>query len=156
MLGGIKIGVYIIAEAGVNHNGDIQVAKKLIDLAAMCGADAVKFQTFKAAECTTSYAPKATYQMENMPVEESQLDMITKLELTDTEFGILQAYCKEKHIMFLSTPFGEVSLKLLVQLDLPIIKVSSTDITNLPFLKKVGETGKEIILSTGMATYGVG
>lgn len=145
------MGVYIIAEAGVNHNGKIELAKKLVDMAAECGADAIKFQTFKAEESTGSYAKKATYQMENMPVEESQLEMIRKLELPFEAFREIRDYCKEKQIDFISTPDGIESLKALVDLGVPLIKIGSTEVTNLEFLKAIGDTGLEIILSTGMS-----
>ena len=145
------MGVYIIAEAGVNHNGSLELAKKLVDMAAECGANAIKFQTFKAEESTGSYAKKATYQMENMPIEESQLEMIRKLELPFDAFKELKAYCKTKNIDFLSTPDGEESLNFLVDLGVSVIKIGSTEVTNLEFLRKIGETGLEIILSTGMS-----
>ena len=145
------MSVYIIAEAGVNHNGSLELAKKLVDMAAECGVDAIKFQTFKAEESTGSYANKAAYQMENMPVEESQLEMIKKLELPFEAFKEIKAYCVQKNIDFISTPDGEESLNVLVDLDVPVIKIGSTEVTNLEFLKKIGNTGREIILSTGMS-----
>ncbi len=148
------MSVYIIAEAGVNHNGDIELAKQLIDMAKEAGADAVKFQTFKAEESTSIQAEKAAYQKENDPTEESQLDMIRKLELPFEDFAILQKYCEQKEIDFISTPDGTESLSCLMELDVPIIKIGSTEVTNYPFLKIIGETGKPIILSTGMSTLG--
>ena len=148
------MGVLIIAEAGVNHNGDFKLAKKLIDMACDCGADAIKFQTFKAEESTGSFADKAEYQKENMPMEESQLEMIKKLELPFEDFRSLQEYCNEKGIIFISTPDGIESLNFLVDLDVPFIKIGSTEVSNLEFLKSIGNTGKEIILSTGMSTLG--
>lgn len=148
------MSVLIIAEAGVNHNGDFNLAKKLVDMAAECGADAIKFQTFKAEESTGSFAEKAQYQKENMPVNESQLDMIRKLELPFEDFRALQAYCAEKGITFISTPDGLESLNFLVELDVPFIKIGSTEVSNVEFLKAIGRTGKEIILSTGMSTLG--
>ncbi|MEG1254892.1 N-acetylneuraminate synthase [Clostridium sp.] len=148
------MAVFIIAEAGVNHNGSIEIAKKLVDMAAECGADAIKFQTFKAEECVGAYADKAEYQMENMPVEESQLEMVRKLELPFEEFRILQSYCKGKGILFISTPDGTESLNFLVSLDVPLIKIGSTEVSNVEYLKEIGNTGKEIILSTGMSTLG--
>lgn len=148
------MSVLIIAEAGVNHNGDFGLAKKLVDMAAECGADAIKFQTFKAEESTGSFAEKAQYQKENMPVEESQLEMIRKLELPFENFRELQAYCVQKGITFISTPDGLESLKFLVELDVPFIKIGSTEVSNVEFLKAIGRTGKEIILSTGMSTLG--
>lgn len=148
------MSVLIIAEAGVNHNGDFNLAKKLVDMAAECGADAIKFQTFKAEESTGSFAEKAQYQKENMPVEESQLEMIRKLELPFEDFRTLQAYCSEKGITFISTPDGLESLNFLVELDVPFIKIGSTEVSNVEFLKAIGRTGKEVILSTGMSTLG--
>lgn len=148
------MGVYIIAEAGVNHNGDIKLAKQLIDMAKEAGADAVKFQTFKAEESTSVQAEKAAYQKENDSTEETQLDMIRKLELPFEDFAILQEYCNQKEIDFISTPDGTESLDCLMQLNVPLIKIGSTEVTNYPFLKEIGETGKPIILSTGMSTLG--
>jgi N,N'-diacetyllegionaminate synthase len=148
------MSVFIIAEAGVNHNGSIEIAKKLVDMAVECGADAIKFQTFKAEECVGAYADKAEYQMENMPVKESQLDMVRKLELPFEEFRVLQSYCEEKGILFISTPDGTESLNFLVSLNVPIIKIGSTEVSNVEYLKEIGNTGKEIILSTGMSTLG--
>lgn len=148
------MGVYIIAEAGVNHNGDIEVAKNLINMAKATGADAVKFQTFKAEESTSSIASKAKYQLENDPVQESQLEMIQKLELPFEDFAILKEHCREKQIEFISTPDGIDSLDYLIKLDIPILKIGSSEITNYPFLQSIGESGKHIILSTGMSTLG--
>jgi N-acetylneuraminate synthase/N,N'-diacetyllegionaminate synthase len=146
---------YIIAEAGVNHNGDIKIAKKLIDMASDAGADAVKFQTFKAEESTSGQADKAAYQKHNDPTDESQLDMIRKLELPFEDFAVLQAYCKEKKIDFLSTPDGSESLHYLVEkLNVPVIKIGSTEVTNDPFLEEIARQGKPMILSTGMSTLG--
>lgn len=148
------MSVYIIAEAGVNHNGELKLAKKLVDLAKEAGADAIKFQTFKAEESTGAYAKKAQYQQENMPKEESQLDMIRKLELPFEQFKEIQDYCKEVGIDFISTPDGTESLNFLVGLDVPLIKIGSTEVSNIDFLKEIGNTGKEVILSTGMSTLG--
>lgn len=148
------MSVLIIAEAGVNHNGKLDIAKKLVDMAVQSGADAIKFQTFKAEESTSAYANKAEYQMENMPIEESQLEMIKKLELPFEQFKEIQDYCSKKKIMFISTPDGIESLRFLVDLNLPIIKIGSTEVSNIEFLKEIGETGKEIILSTGMSNLG--
>lgn len=148
------MGVYVIAEAGVNHNGDIGLAKKLIDMAVNCGADAIKFQTFKAEESTGVFAQKAAYQTQNDPTQESQLEMIRRLELPFADFGKLQNYCKERGIDFISTPDGLESLKCLVDLDVPLIKVASPEVTNFDFLKEIAHTGKTIILSTGMSTLG--
>lgn len=146
--------IYIIAEAGVNHNGDIELAKRLVDMAKEAGADAVKFQTFKAEESTGMFAGKADYQKRNTQEEESQFDMIKKLELPFQAFDIIQEYCREKGIDFISTPDGEESLQYLLHLNVPVIKIGSTEVTNYPFLEQIGKTGKPLILSTGMSTLG--
>jgi N,N'-diacetyllegionaminate synthase len=143
---------FIIAEAGVNHNGDVNLAKKLIDAAKEAGADAVKFQTFKAGEVVTSSAEKAGYQKETTPSEESQYDMIKKLELSGEDFEELFAYTQEKGIIFLSTPFDKGSVDLLDELGISAFKVGSGEITNFPLLKHIAKKRKPIILSTGMAT----
>lgn len=148
------MSVYIIAEAGVNHNGDVNLAKKLVNMAVECGANAIKFQTFKAEEVTGSFADKAQYQQENDPKEESQIDMIRRLELPFEAFKDIQNYCRNKGIVFISTPDGTESLNYLVNLDVPFVKIGSTEVTNLEFLKEVGRTGKSLILSTGMSTLG--
>lgn len=145
---------FIITEVGVNHNGDVELAKKLIDVAKDAGADAVKFQTFKAENVVTKNAPKADYQVKNTELNESQYDMIKKLELTEEEFKELYRYAKNKGIMFLSTPFDFESADFLEEMGVPAFKISSTDLTNLPFLEYVAEKGKSIILSTGMGTLG--
>lgn len=146
--------VYVIAEAGVNHNGSLEIAKKLVDVAVYGGADAIKFQTFKGEESTSSYAKKAKYQEENLKNKDSQLEMIKKLELPFDYFKEIQKYCIERKIDFVSTPDGEESLNFLTSLKIPFIKVGSTEVTNLDFLKKIGETGFEIVLSTGMSCLG--
>lgn len=146
--------VLVIAEAGVNHNGNINLAKKLVDMAKECGADAIKFQTFKAYESAGSFAEKAQYQKENMKGQESQLEMIEKLELPFEDFRKIQEYCNEKGITFISTPDGLESLNFLVSLDVPFIKIGSTEVSNIEFLKAIGRTNKEVILSTGMSTLG--
>lgn len=148
------MGAYVIAEAGVNHNGTVELAKRLIDMAKDAGADAVKFQTFRAEESTSAGADKAKYQMINDPTQESQLEMIKKLELPFETFKVLKEYCMQKKIEFISTPDGEESLDCLIKLEVPFIKIGSTEVTNYPFLQKIGETGKPIILSTGMSTLG--
>ncbi|NFN92759.1 N-acetylneuraminate synthase [Clostridium botulinum] len=148
------MSVFIIAEAGVNHNGDINLAKKLVDMAVECGADAIKFQTFKAEESTGVFAQKASYQKENDPINESQFEMIKKLELPFEAFKEIQTYCNRKEIMFISTPDGIESLNYLVNLDVPLIKIGSTEVTNYRFLKQISETFKPMILSTGMSTIG--
>ena len=146
--------VFIIAEAGVNHNGSIEIAKKLIDVASESGADAVKFQTFKAEKLVSKNAQKADYQKETTDTTESQFDMIKKLELDVDTHKKLIAYCKTKNIMFLSTPFDHDSIELLNDLGLEIFKIPSGEITNLPYLRHIGKLNKKVILSTGMADIG--
>jgi len=145
---------FIIAEAGVNHNGSVELAEKLIDAAKDAGADAVKFQTFKTENVLTQNAEKAEYQKETTGVKESQYDMIKKLELTEYDFKELADYAKEKDIMFLSSPFDKESVDLLDEMNLPIFKIASGEITDFPLLKHIAKKGKPIILSTGMATLG--
>lgn len=148
-----KNHVFIIAEAGVNHNGSIDMAKELIDVASDAGADAIKFQTFKAEEVISKYAPKAEYQKKTTAQDESQLDMIKKLQLDEETHYELVEHCKNRGIMFLSTPFDFMSIEFLAnKLNLPILKIPSGEITNGPYLLKVAQTGKPIIMSTGMAT----
>ena len=142
---------FIIAEAGVNHNGSLDLAKKLIDVAAQAGADAVKFQSFKAEKLVSKNAPKAEYQKETTDASESQFDMIKKLELDEKAHQILIAHCKSKNITFMSTPFDSESVILLDQLGLEVYKIPSGEITNLPYLQQIGALRKKIVLSTGMA-----
>lgn len=142
---------FIIAEAGVNHNGGVDLAKKMVDAAVGAGVDAVKFQTFKAARLVSRAAPKAAYQKETTDVEESQLEMVRQLELSAEAHGELQAYCQSHRILFLSTPFDSQSVDLLDSLDVPAFKVGSGEITNWPLLKYIGRKGKPVILSTGMS-----
>ena len=142
--------VFIIAEAGVNHNGDMELAKKLIDVAVETGADAVKFQSFITEELILDNVEKATYQKETTERTETQFMMLKKLEFAVSNMKILKAYCEEKNILFLTTPFDEKSLELLDELDLEAYKISSTDTTNIGFIRKVARKGKPIILSTGM------
>lgn len=146
--------VFIIAEAGVNHNGSIELAKKLIDVASESGADAVKFQTFKAEKLVSKNAQKADYQKQTTDKLESQFDMIKKLELDVNTHKELISYCKSKNIMFLSTPFDHDSIELLNNLGLEIFKIPSGEITNLPYLRHIGKLNKKVILSTGMANIG--
>tara|TARA_B110000037_G_C17087646_1_gene492634 strand:+ start:655 stop:1665 length:1011 start_codon:yes stop_codon:yes gene_type:complete len=143
--------VFIIAEAGVNHNGSIAIAKKLIDTASAAGANAVKFQTFKADNLATKNAQKARYQKETTDIEESQFNMLKKLELNASMHRRLISYCKNKKIMFLSSPFDHESIDLLKNLGLEIFKIPSGEITNLPYLRNIGKLNKKIILSTGMS-----
>ena len=146
--------VFIIAEAGVNHNGSIALAKKLIDVASEAGADAVKFQTFKAEKLVSKNAPKAAYQKKTTDPAESQFEMIKKLELDVNAHKELMTYCKQKGIMFLSTPFDHDSIELLNNLGLEIFKIPSGEITNLPYLRHIGSLKKRVIMSTGMADIG--
>ncbi|MFX4235824.1 N-acetylneuraminate synthase [Aliarcobacter butzleri] len=146
--------VFIIAEAGVNHNGSIDLAKKLIDVASESGVDAVKFQTFKAENLVSKNAQKAEYQKQTTDKNESQFDMIKKLELDVDTHKELMLYCKTKNIMFLSTPFDHDSIDLLSDLGLEIFKIPSGEITNLPYLRHIGKLKKKVILSTGMADIG--
>jgi N,N'-diacetyllegionaminate synthase len=145
------MSVFIIAEAGVNHNGSVDLAKKLIDAASISGADAVKFQTFKAENLVVKNTQKADYQKQATDASESQFDMIKKLELDVDTHKELIAYCQEKDIMFLSTPFDHESIDLLSDLGLKIFKIASGEITNLPYLRHIGSLGKKVVLSTGMS-----
>ena len=142
----------IIAEAGVNHNGSLESAKKLIDVAKEAGADYVKFQTFKAETLVTQTADKADYQKELTGEDETQFQMIKKLELNREAHVELIEYCKSKKIKFLSTPFDIDSIDLLCEFGLDKLKIPSGEITNLPYLRHIGRMGKPIILSTGMST----
>ena len=142
---------FIIAEAGVNHNGDIKLAKELVDTAKQAGADAVKFQAFKTENITTKNADTAKYQKENIGKNEKQFDMLKRLELKEGDFFELKKYCDEKGIIFLSTPHTEDAIDFLEKL-VPAFKIGSGDLTNLPFLEKIAKKGKPIILSTGMGT----
>ena len=142
----------IIAEAGVNHNGDIAKAKALIDKGAEAGVDYVKFQTFKAANLVTKQAKRATYQDKNTQNNDSQYEMLKKLELSQAVHQELIDYCAQKGVQFLSTGFDVESLEFLVGLGITIAKVPSGEITNLPYLRKVATLFPEVILSTGMAT----
>jgi N,N'-diacetyllegionaminate synthase len=145
------VSVFIIAEAGVNHNGSIELAYELIDVASESGADAVKFQTFKAENLVSKNAEKAEYQKQTTDASESQFDMIKKLELDANTHKELMTYCQEKNIIFLSTPFDHDSIDLLNNLGLKIFKIPSGEITNLPYLEKIGSLDKQVILSTGMS-----
>jgi len=148
------MSVFIIAEAGVNHNGSIGLAKKLIDVAVEAGVDAIKFQTFKSENLVSKSATKAEYQKETTDSEESQFDMLKKLELDIDTHKELIEYCNSKNIMFLSTPFDLDSVDMLSNLGLEIFKIPSGEITNLPYLEKIGSLNKKVILSTGMANLG--
>ena len=145
--------VIIIAEAGVNHNGDIELAKKLIDVAVEAGVDYVKFQTFKSESLVSKFAKKASYQIENTKdAAESQLQMLKKLELSNTQHFELVQYCNNKNISFFSTAFDLESLSFLKELGLNIVKIPSGEITNLPYLRKAAALFKEVIISTGMSS----
>jgi N-acetylneuraminate synthase len=145
--------VIIIAEAGVNHNGNIELAKKLIDVAVDAGVDYVKFQTFKSESLVSKFAQKAAYQIENTQDKvESQLQMLKKLELSKTQHFELVDYCKKKNISFFSTAFDLESLIFLNELGLRIVKIPSGEITNLPYLRKAASLFKEVIISTGMSS----
>ena len=144
------MGVYIIAEAGVNHNGSFETACKLVDAAKAAGADCIKFQTFKSENLVSHNAKKADYQ-KNTTGDGSQLEMLKKLELSYDEFMSLKKYCDKVGICFLSTPFDLESIDFLNSVDMLFWKIPSGEITNLPYLLKVAKTGKEVILSTGMS-----
>jgi N,N'-diacetyllegionaminate synthase len=144
----------IIAEAGVNHNGDLGMARALVHAAADAGADLVKFQTFKADRLLTASAVKADYQLQATPVGETQFEMLRRLELSDAMHLDLQACCDSRGIGFFSTAFDAENLAFLMQLGMNRIKIPSGEITNLPYLRKAGAYGKPILLSTGMSTLG--
>ncbi len=146
--------VKIIGEIGVNHNGDIKIAKKLIDTAIECGVDIVKFQTFKTEEDISKITEKAEYQKNNTNNTENQYDMAKSLELSFDDFINLKKYCDKKNIQFLSSPFDFKSIEFIEKLNLNIIKIPSSELTNLPYLEKLGKLKRKIILSTGMADLG--
>ena len=146
------MSVFIIAEAGVNHNGSIELAFKLIDAAVESGADAVKFQTFKAENLVSKNTQKAEYQKQTTNPLESQLDMLKKLELDVDVHKKLIKYCNAKGILFLSSPFDHDSIDLLNELGIEVFKIPSGEITNLPYLRRIGSLAKQVILSTGMST----
>lgn len=144
--------VYIIAEAGVNHNGRLDLALRLCDAAKEAGVDAVKFQTWKTENIVTASARQAAYQTENTGKAESQYAMLKRLELSYEHFSQIQAYCKQIGIDFLSTPDEEESLDFLMSLSLPFIKIGSGEVTNIPYLRTIGSKHMPVILSTGMST----
>ncbi|MCF7907794.1 MAG: N-acetylneuraminate synthase [Candidatus Omnitrophica bacterium] len=144
--------VFVIAEAGVNHNGDINLAKQLVDMAIVSGADAVKFQTFSAERLVIPSAPKADYQTQTDPNSKSQLEMLEKLQLSEDDYRILYQYCKDKGIIFLSTPFDKESANFLEGLGLEVFKIPSGEITNIPLLTHIATKQKPMIISTGMST----
>lgn len=145
------MSVFIIAEAGVNHNGSIKLAYKLIDVASASGVNAVKFQTFKAENLVSKNAQKAEYQKQTTNPSESQFNMLKKLELDANAHRRLIDYCDKKDIIFLSTPFDYESIELLNKLKLQIFKIPSGEITNLTYLRHIGSLNKKVILSTGMS-----
>lgn len=146
-----KDKVFIIAEAGVNHNGSVKIAKKLIDVAVNAGVDAVKFQIFKAESLASAYAPKVDYQKKRTEDSKTQLEMLKKLELKGCEFREIAAYAKKRKILFLSSPFDKESVDVLCNIGVKAFKIASGEITNLPLLKYIAGKGKPIILSTGMS-----
>lgn len=140
----------IIAEAGVNHNGSVKLAKQMIEEAAKAGADYIKFQTFKPEKLVSKYAQKADYQKKTTGSQESQLQMLEKLALSYDDFVELKKYCEQIGIGFLSTPFDEDSIRFLDRLDMDFWKIPSGEITNYPYLVQIAQTGRDIVLSTGM------
>ena len=144
--------VFIIAEAGVNHNGSLEIAKKLIDVAADAKVDAVKFQTFKAEKLVTKDAKQADYQSKNIGKKETQFEMLKRLELKDEFHKILKKYAEKKGLMFMSTPFDEDSIDFLDKLGLKVFKAGSGELTNSPYLEKMALKNKPMIVSTGMAS----
>lgn len=148
---GPEAPVFIIAEAGVNHNGKLDMAKRLVEVAAEAGADAIKFQTFKAEKVVSLSAPKAAYQKDTTDPTESQLDMVRSLELSYEAFREIKDYCDQKGILFMSTPFDEDSADFLESLNVPVFKIPSGEITNHPLIEYIARKGKPIIMSTGMS-----
>jgi N,N'-diacetyllegionaminate synthase len=142
---------FVIAEAGVNHNGDLAMARALIDAAVAAGADAVKFQTFKSERVVSPIAPKADYQLQTTDHAESQAEMIRRLELREEDHHGLMEYCAQRGILFLSTPFEEESADMLAKLGVAAFKTSSGDVNNLPFLEHLARFGRPVIFSTGMS-----
>ena len=143
--------VFIIAEAGVNHNGDLNMAFQLVDKAVEIGADCVKFQTFKASQIVTASSPKANYQLQVTDKNESQFEMLKKLELQKEDFAKIKSYCETKDILFLSTPYNKEDALLLHEIGVSAFKIASGQLVELPFLKYVASFGKKMIISTGMA-----
>jgi N-acetylneuraminate synthase len=157
-IGGFRLGkgqpCFLIAEAGVNHNGDLDLARRLVDAAAEAGADAVKFQTFRAERLVTPDAPKAEYQRDRTADNGSQLDMLRQLELSPEAHRVVLERCRQRGVMFLSTPFEEESANFLDALGVCAFKIPSGEVTNLPFLEHVARKGKPLIVSTGMCRLG--
>lgn len=146
--------VCIIAEAGVNHNGDINIAKRLVDIAKDAGVDYIKFQTFNPEKLVSREAKKANYQVKNTGEDNSQLDMLKKLALTYDDFQELKTYCDNVGIGFISTPFDLDSIDFLNKLNMDFWKIPSGEITNLPYLEKIASTNMDVVMSTGMSTIG--
>lgn len=146
--------VYIVAEAGVNHNGDVSIAKRLVDEAKACGADAVKFQAFNTMSLVTNSAKQADYQVKNTGSSASQSEMLRELELDAAEFAALVDYCAEKRIDFLCTPFDLDSINMLRRLGVTNFKIPSGEITNVPYLRHLAAEAEHVIMSTGMANLG--
>lgn len=144
----------IIAEAGVNHNGSLEMAKQMVDTAKACGVDYIKFQTFKAQKIVNKFAEQAKYQELNLKRKTTQLEMLEDLELAYEDFIILNEYCKERGIKFLSTPFDLESIVFLASLGMDYMKIPSGEITNLPYLRKIASTQLPVIMSTGMCRMG--
>lgn len=148
------VPTYIIAEGGVNHNGKLEIAKRLVKEAKGCGADAIKFQTFNADKLASKYASKASYQKSHKSSNSSQLNMLKRLQLRQHEFKLLSELCIENGITFLSSPFDEASADFLDSIGMSVFKIPSGEITNYPFLKYIARKGKPIIISTGMSYLG--
>lgn len=154
---GRKVGpshpVFLVAEAGVNHNGSAEMARQLVRAAKAAGADCVKFQTFKAERVVTEAAPKAVYQTKVTDPAESQIDMLRKLELDEGAYGDLITACKAEDIVFTSTPYNEEDIDFLMSLDVPVLKAASIHLVEPKFLQAMAATGKPLLVSTGMATW---
>ncbi|MCS3638167.1 N-acetylneuraminate synthase [Salinibacter ruber] len=149
------MSIYVIAEAGVNHNGSMDLARDLIEVAAEAGVDAIKFQTFRSQELVAGDAPKADYQTETTDAEESQAEMLRRLELSPQQHHTIAEHCAENDLQFLSTPFDAQSARFLVdEFDVPRIKIGSGELTNGPLLLNIARLGRPVILSTGMGTLG--
>ena len=149
---GLEDPCFIIGEAGVNHNGDIQLAYQLIDAAAEAGVDAVKFQTFSAEKLVTPQARQAAYQSQNTGINESQYEMLKRLELSYEDFAKLKAYTEKKGLIFMSSPFDEEAIDFLHDIGVSAFKAGSGELTNLPYLQHMASKGLPLIISTGMAT----
>ncbi|MFN5798137.1 MAG: N-acetylneuraminate synthase family protein, partial [Planctomyces sp.] len=145
---------FVIAEVGVNHNGSVDLALRSIDVAAEAGADAVKFQTFRAEKLVTKAAPTAKYQAENTGKQQTQFQMLKSLELSDADHRVITEHCRARGILFMSTPFDEDSATMLNSLGMTIFKVPSGELTNLPLLRHIAGFGRPLVISTGMSTLG--